>query len=626
MTEIPGLLVNHLYGPHDTTFNSSFRNQAVANYMDGIPVSRHPKQAGDLNFLPNLDNVERIDFYNNASTSLGVRGISSINYVTKNPTLDTPFRLSTNHTLGSNELYSMSTQAEGTVDQFGYLLSVSHQQMDGIRHNSDFSDFTSNAKFLFNPNEDQLWTLGYFSEELERGEPGGLTTTQYNSNRDNISRRLNREWNGKHTGYLRTNIKLSEDAGFEMTGYGSIEDHTTREQLGTEAGGLNATRLRNSTVIGARAKLYKTWDIQGDKQNLNVGFDYDFYKDTNSAHQATQLSLNDTRARYLTRRLSHGGGVYLENQFQFGKFKITPGARLDIYSVAAIDDYYNLTLVSGRRDYPNIDRTQVDFIPKFSLQTSYEILHKTDLFLEVMQDHTNIDVDTLSQPGSATKISSGNFSPQNTVKYEGGLRGNIRPWADYSGSLFLIDADDIMTTTNSGSITIAQNNRRLITRGMEGKMRVVVTHLWQDLIENKSKYEPSKWGDVALSGNISILDSQTVSGRDLDRQPPTSPDFTIKGGLYYTYEKLIKMGITGMWVEEYFAASDNSTPGTGIPRDIPTFMVWDYNFEIWPIENRLRLMFGIHNIFDEDYYMSASNLGIDPAPQRNFYLGVGLVF
>ncbi len=40
----------------------------------------------------------------------------------------------------------------------------------------------------------------------------------------------------------------------------------------------------------------------------------------------------------------------------------------------------------------------------------------------------------------------------------------------------------------------------------------------------------------------------------------------------------------------------------------------------------VRLIGGVNNVFDEDYYSRVRPDGIDPAPRRNFYLGAALEF
>lgn len=624
-TEIPGLMSTQSYAPFDSNFLLRYRTENVGYYMDGVPLARLPKSSGDLFYFPAFDDVQRIDFYNNASTMLGAGGYGSINYLTRNPDEDTPFRFRTNHVIGSDELYATNNSVEGTIDKFGYLLTYANRQWDGPRHNSDYFLINSSLKTQYYANENLLLTFGAFATDMERGNPGGLTTSQYNSDRDSTSRPRDRTWNSKGTGYMKLNARLSDESGAEIMGYGGIEEQTDRNQTGTSATN-NTIALRNADTIGFRAKSFKFWDMWEERQTFNIGIDFDYYQDRLDNYTASRLSLDDSLGTSQYRRTTLGGGIYLQNEFKKGKFKVTPGARLDFYGVSGFETYNtSLTRVDRR---PFKDHTQVDVIPQVSLEAAYEFLHKTDLFVSVMSDHNNITPANFSATGN-TGVDP-HLQPDTSWKYETGVRSQLRPWLDCSGGLFFVDRDNVRATIDVNGQSRVENARRVQVHGLEGGFRLVLTHAWQDLIEQKKSYEQSRWGDLALSGNISIMDSEVVSGDSFGLQLPYSPDFVVKGGVYYNYEDWLKCSMTGMWVEEYFPAQSNSA-ATGIARNVPTFMVWDLNFEYWAIKNRVRLMWGIHNLFDEDYYSDISvgggaGGGIDPAPQRNYYLGVGLVF
>jgi outer membrane receptor for Fe3+-dicitrate len=323
----------------------------------------------------------------------------------------------------------------------------------------------------------------------------------------------------------------------------------------------------------------------GDQQTLNAGFDFDHYRDNVNTFSTTRLSMSDTLGTSLSRRMTQGGGFFLQNQFNFGKLSITPGARLDFYSINGSVRYRTVQ----RPGDPLKDHTQTNSIPQVSLEASYEILNKTSLFMSVMSDHDNIApgyIAANNNPGVDPAL-----SPTNVWKYEAGVRGQLRPWIDYTGSLFWMDNDNQFVVNTVNGASQYSNARRSEIKGVEGQFRVVLTHLWQDLIEQKRVYEPTKWGDLALSGNVTLMDSQVVSGDQINRQMPVSPDFLIKGGVYYNYGDTFKVNLTGMWVEEYFSTvlNSTSTPST-VAANVPTFMVWDFNAEYWVIKNRLRFI------------------------------------
>ncbi len=622
-TEIPGLF-NLTTTSFLTNGNSSTSTQTRGvnvNYMfDGIPLARIPGQAADGLFLalPKLADVERIDYYNNASNLLGASGFNTINYVTRNPSRDTVARFKTNHAFSSTGEYGTNSSIDGTVDSFGYYLTMNHNQSDGVRHNADFSDYYASAKFIIDLNKETLLTLGYVKNQFEAGEPGTLTAIQYGSNRNfGASQASNgtRVWNDRDTGYIKLNHQLSDVTQFELNGYGFINETLSRATSTVNT--TTSVNIRKASVIGANGKLSHQWDIQGEKQLLNLGGQFSSHRETLNNALTTALSLNDTRGRAESTAQTYDGGIFAENRFQWGKLSVTPGFRLDFVSFAIHDNFNHLRT----RGFSQIDRTIVDVVPKLSLSTSYEILNQTELFFNVMQDHVSYDVLTTGSTLSSALISSGNYSLERILKYEAGGRGKIRPWSDYSASLFVIDHDNLKQSFTRNGVTIVEDNTRNYIRGAEMQMRIVATHLWQDLFERRSVYSPSEWGDLAFSGNILLMDAQQEGGINNDRQVVLSPDFVVKGGVYYNYENRILVNLTGQWVERYFTSADNN-----LNSNVPGFMVWDFNVDYWIIKDHLKIMAGIHNLLDEDYYTTNGNSAIAPAPERTYYLGAGLSF
>ena len=58
---------------------------------------------------------------------------------------------------------------------------------------------------------------------------------------------------------------------------------------------------------------------------------------------------------------------------------------------------------------------------------------------------------------------------------------------------------------------------------------------------------------------------------------------------------------------------------------VPAYHVWDLTAE-YKIHENLRLLAGVNNLFDEDYYARVRADGIDPTNGRNFYIGASLEF
>jgi Fe(3+) dicitrate transport protein len=59
---------------------------------------------------------------------------------------------------------------------------------------------------------------------------------------------------------------------------------------------------------------------------------------------------------------------------------------------------------------------------------------------------------------------------------------------------------------------------------------------------------------------------------------------------------------------------------------VPAHAVWDLTAE-WRVPGTaIRLIGGVNNLLDEDYYSRVRADGIDPAPRRHGYLGAAIEF
>jgi Fe(3+) dicitrate transport protein len=58
-------------------------------------------------------------------------------------------------------------------------------------------------------------------------------------------------------------------------------------------------------------------------------------------------------------------------------------------------------------------------------------------------------------------------------------------------------------------------------------------------------------------------------------------------------------------------------------RFIPAYNVWDLTGQVY-ITPRLSVTGGIYNLFNQQYFARVRNDGIDPAADRNYFLGARL--
>jgi Fe(3+) dicitrate transport protein len=95
----------------------------------------------------------------------------------------------------------------------------------------------------------------------------------------------------------------------------------------------------------------------------------------------------------------------------------------------------------------------------------------------------------------------------------------------------------------------------------------------------------------------------------------------VRTGLVYRKKDKVKVGLLGTFVDDHFADDGNAQNFF-----IPSYMVWDLTAEIKIYKDYASLLFGINNLFDEDYYSRIRADGIQPAYGRNFYVGFNFLF
>ena len=132
---------------------------------------------------------------------------------------------------------------------------------------------------------------------------------------------------------------------------------------------------------------------------------------------------------------------------------------------------------------------------------------------------------------------------------------------------------------------------------------------------------PTEAPGLSLYVNGLLLDARFRAGANRDRTPQYAPDHVIRTGIVYTRGAALKIALTTTFTAASFA-DDSNTPTRAIPAHAVTDLTAEWRIPGSPV----RLIGGVNNLLDEDYYSRIRNDGIDPAPRRNVYLGAALEF
>jgi outer membrane receptor protein involved in Fe transport len=144
-------------------------------------------------------------------------------------------------------------------------------------------------------------------------------------------------------------------------------------------------------------------------------------------------------------------------------------------------------------------------------------------------------------------------------------------------------------------------------------------------------YHPLKL--VAFS-NVQFLDAEftestlLIPGTDktiVGNTPAFAPAFLMKGGFQLRKDNCFDITFTAVYVSQQFWQDQNVGNAQTPKAHIPAYNVFNLTGDYYLTKN-LRLIAGISNLTDENYYDRVFGNGIEPAPRRSGYAGLSWHF
>ncbi len=598
------------------------RAQFTQVLKDGIPI--HADQFGypEAYYTPPLDTVDRIEFVRGGAALLyGPQPGGALNYVTHRPRPDRPFSGSTLHTAGSDGYYSTFSHLDGTVGRVGYYGYFNHRQSDGIRSaNSDYSLTAWLGRVALDATSHSRWLLTFETYEEEHGEPGGLTfatganAVNYLADRRAPSRRFDRfnldrdalsliwerdfthgtfAWRTWAIDYVRASRRQGGGGfGTLPTGAGALTNTIENQQFttyGTEARMRYEWGARFRHILSAGAQLYRSDSPRTDRRG--------------AAPDATAGAIQTQSQREV-----FYAPLYIENLFRLGALSLTPGLRVESVRQEVRELVNAAKTAAGN---PLAAREERDTVPLLGLAAAWDLPGRGQLYANASQSFRPM-IFTQAVPNGATQIVNADLAEGRAVQYEFGYRAEVRPGLVVDASAFHLGFDDqIGTLALPGGRSTVANVGRAVHRGVEASVQ-------QDLLR---LFHPGARSALTLYANALLLDAEFKQGAFAGRTPQYAPDHVVRTGLVYTRGTGLKLGLTGTLVDHSFADDTNTAQ-----RRVPAHAVWDLTAEWRVPRSPVRLIAGVNNLLDEDYYSRVRADGIDPAPRRNWYFGAALEF
>jgi Fe(3+) dicitrate transport protein len=581
------------------------RAQFTQVLKDGIPI--HADQIGypEAYYTPPLDTVDRIEFlHGGAALQHGPQPGGALNYITHRPRTDKEFSMRTQHVVGSDDLYSTFSSADGTVGKLGYYLYYNHREGDGFRSaNSDYQLDNGAIKLLHSLENGGKVIFNADMYEEKHGEPGGLSVADFNAGSLNATR-LNDEFElSRDNVSLTYEVEATPDSFFTATAWWTDYTRYSERQNGGGFGTLatgadNKIEDQNFKTLGLDSRYRINWGGDG-RHAFSTGMQVyhvdsprvDLKRATSSASTGVVSRESEREVLYLP--------VFIENRFSFGNFSITPGLR-----------YENIRQDVRTLFIDPVDATRErevhDTLALGGLGMEYATGDESAIYSNISQSYRPV-MFTESVPTGSGQVVPQDLEEGEAVEYELGYRSHANEWLTLDASVFLLSFSNQVGTMGN---TIA-NVGDAVHKGLDLS---VSTDLLR-LVSGTDRHGALDW-----YVNATLLDAEFTDGPNDGKTPQYAPDHILRTGLNYRRDDKLKLSFGGTFLSDHYA-NDNNTEAFAVP----AYMVWDLTAE-WKVHENIRLLAGINNLFDESYFARVRADGIDPADGRNFYAGASFEF
>jgi len=622
LAETPGLILSEETSPLLSIGYrglSPHRAQFTQVLKDGVPI--HADQFGypEAYYAPPLDTVDRIEFTRGgAALMYGPQPGGALNYITHRPRTDRRLGGSTLHTFGSDGYYSTFSYLDGTTGPLGYYGYYNHRESDGIRSaNSDYELDAVTGRLVLGAETSSRLIFTVETYEEEHGEPGGLTfatgpgTVNYVTQRGTPSRLFDRFNLDRDAASL---VWERDFARGTFVGRAWAIDYTraSRRQGGGGFGtlptgpsaGTNTIERQQFDQLGAEARVRLDWN-GNDGHVFTAGAQLFHSKSPRTDSRGATADATTGTVRIQSEREILYTPVYAENLFRFGALSVTPGVRFEF-----VDQNVRELVNATRTTTPLQSRDDRVSVALFGLGAAYDLpADRGTLYANVSESYRPM-VFTEAVPNGATTVVNADLAEGRALQYELGWRAQPVRGLVLDASLFHLDFDDqIGTTTLPSGLASVANLGRAVHRGAE----LSVSY---DLLARRQSDS-----SLTIYANALLLDAEFKEGANRGKTPQYAPEHLVRTGIAYVRGDALKLALTGTLSADSFADDGNSAS-----RHVPAYTVWDLTAEWRVPRTHVRLIGGVNNVFNEDYYSRVRPDGIDPAPLRNYYLGAALEF
>src|SRR5882757_8822649 len=661
MATTPGLIVSE--EPQSPIINFGYRglNSQRSEFMqvleDGISLKNEQFGFPETHYTPILDAVERIELIRaGAALQYGCQPGGALNFVMRMPRMDAPFHFTTRNVFGSYGYYRNYTEVDGTVGRFGYYFYYDHRQQDGFRDaNSDYDLNAGSARLVWDVTSDSRFILTLDAYDEEHGEPGGMRRREEVNPPNSVfvedgftqtSRFFDRFRLERYYAMLEYQKFFSERTQLDIKAFGGYLTRWSKRQRGGAFGTLssgpdaetNSIQLRSAYTEGLDARVRHDYNLFNDVSTIAGGiYFYHALQDRRDERGETPDAEHGA-LRNLNTGETWDGAIFAENRFHFGRLSVVPGMRLEFLE-QSVDEEVNVS-------NPLHSQSDFNFVPLFGLGVDYVLVEgaqivsaplvaggkgaetknppapvvtgfgppRVELYGTVSQAYRPITYGELVPTGGSSVV-NGNLKEGNSLQFEYGVRGKPFPYLNFDvGGFYFTFEDQVGEIILPNGFTSTSNVGDSRYVGFEAATEL-------DILALINGGAPSRYGNLLLYGNVTLLGGEFTSGPNTGNTPAYAPNYQVKTGAMYSYKDTFKISLLGTLVDDEFGDDGDSFEGF-----IPAYNVWDLTAEFRFWKGRAGVFAGIRNVFNESYWGEVREEGIMPALPRNYYGGFEFFF
>ena len=610
------------------------RSSKVLLLEDGIPLSYAPYGDNASYYHPPVERFERIEVLKGSGQILfgphTVGGV--INYVTPQvPGEATGRLLASAGTEGFRELHG---QFGNSVGDTGFVAHGTYKESDGARENMHFQVGDVNLKVVHDFSERQALTLrASWYDESSQVTYSGLTLAEWRDDpyqnpfkhdhmyaqRGGTSATHRFDLDDAVT--LTTNVYYTR---FERDWWRQSSNSAQRPNDASDpaCGGManlygtcgNEGRLREYWTAGIEPRVTVEHRLFGTESVLEGGLRY--HQEDQSRIQANGDTPRSRRAgtsvnagiREDSDRTVEAMSAFLQNQFDLGRWTVTPGVRFE--SV----DYERTDNLVGATGESSID----EFVP--GLGTTFEARPGTVLFAGVHRG--------FAPPGVADIVTSAGGSvdldAELSWNYELGVRGTAGAGVSYEATLFRMDFENqiVPASVAGGAGATLTSAGETLQQGLELSAAVDSTAYVDWPVELFARGAYTWLADAEYVGerysNVSGFGTVRVTGNRLPYAPEHLLTATVGARLPFG----LQVALEGLYTSAAFTDDLNTVAiiDTGQRGEMSGYTVWNLTLNYLLPLCDCKLFAAAKNLGDKLYIADMSR-GLIPGMPRTVQAG-----